>query len=201
MTTPRTPLATSASIGPRCWPTAVLFLPAAPAGPARSRHERGHGDRARGAVLPPLPSGGQTEVEYGSGNAPPNLAREASVRSRSRRRGSGTADDDIRSGILWRHRSPGVADTRLVPATPSPLPRGGIGSTPAPDYVPSLPVPPNKPLTLPASLCSYIPRRCLPSLGALMRPRLRVLGRVHRLSRFYTLFEGSSLSICSRCLS
>jgi hypothetical protein len=52
--------------------------------------------------------------------------------------------------------------------------------------------PPSKLLTLPAFLCSYIPWRCSPSFGADARPRILVLGRVHRLSHSYTLFEGSS---------
>jgi len=192
MTTPRTPLATSASVGPRCWPTAVPALPAAPARPARNPHGTTHADRAREARLPLLGSAGQTKAGCDSGSALPTLGLGASVRSPSRRRGSGAGDHGTRSDTLRVHRFPGGAHTNSVPATRSPLPPGGIGSIPPLGSAPRLPVPPNTPLTLPAVSCSYIPWRCSPSLGALMRPRYWVLGRVHRLCHFYTVFEGSS---------
>ena len=126
MTTPPTRPASSASVGP---PGAD----SSPNSPRRARSkspcDRPCRERARGAHLPPA---GRAEAEPGSGNAPPNPAPAASVRSPSRRRGSGGKDPGTRP-------SPDVAPTPVDPATRSPLPPDGTGSTPSPGSPPSFP--------------------------------------------------------------
>ena len=176
MTTPPTRPASSASVGP---PGAD----SSPNSPRRARSKRRVTGRAEREIGEPIshPPGEQRQNP-----ALETLLQTPHPRSPYAHRPAG--EGQVPKILVLVHPLASLLPLSTQPLGPLFLPTG-LDPLLHLAPLPAFPLFESKLFSLPAFPCSYIPWRCSPSLGAPLRPRYLVLGRVHRLFRLYTLLR------------